>query len=57
MENSAAYDDAKRAIDDVFSDTSVEPEDTARFLKWLRQEIDDLLDVLRSDGVDVNSVF
>ena len=44
------YENAKKAIQRMFSDLSVPPETTKENLKGLRDEIDLLLDALKHDG-------
>jgi len=45
-------DEVKAGIDDIFGDTTVDPETTAERLKEIRDHIDTCLDALRDDGVD-----
>lgn len=49
-------DEAKKAIDKVFSDTTVSQEETVRRLKELRELIDEDLTCLKEDGVDVDNI-
>lgn len=43
---------AKKAIERVFSDTSVSPEETAERMKELHEIIMEYIQMLREDGVD-----
>ena len=47
--NEELYDDASLAINEVFSDTSVDASETARQLQSLREEINHLLQTLEDD--------
>lgn len=40
---------AKKAISDLFGDTSVSPEETLSYLEELRDEIDSLIDAIELD--------
>lgn len=48
---------AVEAVQDIFGDRSVPPEETAARLKLVKMKCDENLAALRGDGVDVRGVM